>query len=1052
MKNIKAYITITLLSAAITCIGQQQNRYWYFGNNIGIDFGLGLNNPTPIDGIGNNTREGTGVISDHNGNFLFYTDGTRAINSQGTVITTDLSGDPSSTQSSMVIPSPGNCNEIYVFSVDFGFGNDGMGFNIVDTQNWQVTASTNLCNDCFEKVTSIPHSNGEDHWIISVRPNSRRVPVYLLNSQGVTLIQDQELNFLPSISNVSYGSIKGSNDGSMLAIAYGGGGDNRVELLNFNNMTGEIEGYLNTYDVGTAYGIEFSPNNEYILISGIGNSGSSTVQGSLSRYETSPPYTRVNNIELNRNSAIYEAGALQIGPDNKIYMARDASNYVDVINTPDNPNDWGYQEQAIVFDCTQCVLLGLPNLVGAPNECNPCDLSNSLIPNPDFENVLCEPQGPAFPSNNTLECADGWVQATEATSDFFSVINYPNRTDLPNYNSSAPPNGSDHFVAAGRSSGAAFFDPQTGEEQVYLEYVGACLLSPLIAETTFTIVLDLGAPEADNLPALLESEIVVLGIPTCNFPITGFECKEDNYEIIGRTSIAIIENTWQQAVEIELFSEETYPAIMFGLKCVDEPGYLLIDNILVIEGENPCPSDCFSITAEAPPCNTELETESESTYTYDFTFRNETDSSFSQILLFDDDNNFTIDEGTLLDLETTLMPGQSVDLSWDINANNYVAEAAIYCFDIAPYNHNGPCCKAQHCVELESCCTDIPGNTKNMIDSETECCYAYGYDSCIPDFYVSITFDMLTEGLSLSVSSVMDGFQVSGQEGGPLMLTRLDGGFFPEGTLENVLEFCVEGMGSESPEMQELSMTWGAIEGDGVVLLEAELCTLECPIPPDECAELIDPVDYCDDNFVYHYQFSVKNINSKMLEASIVVLGPVEDTGTVPGDFSQSTFPDFPDHTPNGDPYLEYNETTEVYDITLPNASLGSSYEFIISLHDYRNINAEDGEYWCCYTPVSFTIDVTVPCGGAPEINTGMEYIVYPNPLEDVFVMKFDQVVENNTTLIISDLNGNIVKSESLRSKINTHRMEVSDLSTGIYYISVYNDAGLGYHQRFVKR
>ena len=117
MKTFKIYIVILLTIAAFQLQAQQQNRFWYFGNNIGLDFGPGLNNPTPIDGIGNFTDEGSGVISDSEGNFLFYTDGTNAINNQGDVFTTDLSGNPSSTQSSIVVPAPGSCNEVYILSL-----------------------------------------------------------------------------------------------------------------------------------------------------------------------------------------------------------------------------------------------------------------------------------------------------------------------------------------------------------------------------------------------------------------------------------------------------------------------------------------------------------------------------------------------------------------------------------------------------------------------------------------------------------------------------------------------------------------------------------------------------------------------------------------------------------------------------------------------------------------------------------------------------------------------------------------------------------------------
>jgi len=483
MRNIKLYLTFLLLAFSIIISAQQQNRYWYFGNNIGLDFGSGLNNPQPIDGIGNFTDEGSGVISDANGNFLFYTDGQQAINNQEEVFTTDLSGDRSSTQSSIVVPSPGNCNEVYIFSIDYNGGNDGLSYNVVNTNTWNVSSSTNLCNDCDERVTIIPHSNGMDQWVIAVRNSSKRIPVYLLNSSGVTLVHDDPLDAIPQNSpSASYGSIRGSHDGTQLAIAYGSGGQERVELLSFNPSSGEVEEYLHTFIVPNAYGLEFSPSNEYIFISGIGNNSGSS--GLLRRYSTSAPFDLEDETILTHNSNNYTGGALQIGPDQKIYLARDESEWLDVINTPDDA-DWGYEEQAIVFDCTDCVDLGLPNLVGAPNECDPCgDLSASLIPNPDFEEKVV---GCTVNSQQDLACAVGWEQATEGTADLFDVNTFPALGG--NFWTHPQPTNGERFVGMWRIPQSDFAGSSLvacSAPEDYLEYVGSELLSTMSQNQAYT--------------------------------------------------------------------------------------------------------------------------------------------------------------------------------------------------------------------------------------------------------------------------------------------------------------------------------------------------------------------------------------------------------------------------------------------------------------------------------------------------------------------------------------------------------------------------------------
>ncbi len=1077
MKNLYRFIaSVFILTFVFNLTAQQQNRFWYFGNNIGIDFGQGLNDPQPISGIGNFTDEGSGVISDNNGNFLLYTDGSQAINNQGVTITTDLTGNPSSTQSSIIVPAPGNCNEVYIFSVDFVDGNQGLSYNIVNTQDWSVSPSISLCDNCEEKVTVVPHSNGTDQWIMSVRPGSKRIPIYLLSESGVTLSNDSELGFIPENSGSrAFGSIRGSHDGSLLAIAYG---DGRVDLLSFDNTNGNITNFLTSFSVTTAYGLEFSPNNEYLLVSGIGGGTSSTAPGTLRRYSTFSPYSLVDNITIDHNSAQYEAGALQLGPDGKIYMARDESNWLDVINSPDDPNDWGYQEQAIEFECTRCVDLGLPNLVGAPNECDPCDISNSLIPNPDFEDGSCDPTDIGTEGNlnsNALFCATSWEQATQATSDYFDLVTFPDRSQRPSSPNIGmfnppPPNGSNHFIGGWRdpSPQADIRDPETNEPQEYIEYVGAELLSPIIAGSPFSMSLDLGAPastldqpNANNrlTPEVLYGDFIVLGIPdnAPAFPIPGTDCKEDNFEVIGRTPITIPAFTWRESVEVDILAQENYNRIMFGLSCetefADEPSfYFLLDEILVVQGDLDCGNSCYAIASESPPCNAETDSESENTYTYDFTFTNNNEVSFDKLLLFDNDENFALDAGgTLIQLPSDLAPGQSVELSWGIDALRSLSEeTTTYCFEIAPYNHDGPCCKAQHCIELDNCC-EVLAPVKSLISSDTEegCCYNFGYETCVGDYFMSAEIEILTEGLTLEVNDIGAEFNVEVISDAKLLFTAQDNEFLPIGDFSSALELCVGGMTSISPEEQEVSITWQALIGTITGTFAPELCPLACTPPEDDCAELIEPSLFCDDDGVYHYQFSIKNVNDRMLDASIAVLGP--EGNTLPTDFSQATFPDFPDHTPNGDPFLVYNDATDLIDITLPNAVLGSNYEFIISLHDYRNINAEDGDYWCCYTPVEFTIDVTEACISGLLSEEPLLYSLYPNPAKDFFSVAFHRPLESEAELLMTDINGVVQHREDLEQGTSQYSIGVGEMQLGLYLVSVQDKAGHVHYERFFK-
>jgi gliding motility-associated-like protein len=102
----------------------------------------------------------------------------------------------------------------------------------------------------------------------------------------------------------------------------------------------------------------------------------------------------------------------------------------------------------------------------------------SYIRNHSFEQRSCCPFGFVSPfSPPWLDCADGWHQATSATSDYFNMCGYaPVGFNLP------PPDG----------NGAVGFYAMSSVQ--YFEYVGTCLTyplpsNPLLAGVTYTISL-----------------------------------------------------------------------------------------------------------------------------------------------------------------------------------------------------------------------------------------------------------------------------------------------------------------------------------------------------------------------------------------------------------------------------------------------------------------------------------------------------------------------------------------------------------------------------------
>ncbi|MBL7953296.1 MAG: gliding motility-associated C-terminal domain-containing protein [Flavobacteriales bacterium] len=116
----------------------------------------------------------------------------------------------------------------------------------------------------------------------------------------------------------------------------------------------------------------------------------------------------------------------------------------------------------------------------------------SYIPNHSFEEQVPGPNGPCCPydfvspfSPPWLSCAEGWYQATSATSDYFHECGYsPIGMPLP------PPDG---------QGAVGFFDAPG-----YFEYVGSCLTNasppqPMLGGTTYTLSLWIAAvASSDN--------------------------------------------------------------------------------------------------------------------------------------------------------------------------------------------------------------------------------------------------------------------------------------------------------------------------------------------------------------------------------------------------------------------------------------------------------------------------------------------------------------------------------------------------------------------------
>jgi len=203
-------------------------------------------------------------------------------------------------------------------------------------------------------------------------------------------------------------------------------------------------------------------------------------------------------------------------------------------------------------DTTDCSCSGISGGGGGPIP--------SLIPNPSFETTNCCPS-----SYSELNCASSWVQASDATSDYFNCgFNFGAATSL----GISAPDGTG-YVGAIVSPG-------------YVEYIGSCLSSPLIAGTSYTFQMQIAASPIDGFGDPCNGgniffsplDLTYFGSTNCsNLPYSGYDCPTttSGWQVLGSTTYTP-SSTWG-VVTVTFTPSVNINAIIFGASCTIPADY-----------------------------------------------------------------------------------------------------------------------------------------------------------------------------------------------------------------------------------------------------------------------------------------------------------------------------------------------------------------------------------------------------------------------------------------------------------------------------------------------
>jgi len=365
-------IFILAISCPFEVYSQGETANWYFGNGAGLHF----NNDGSVSVLTDgrlNTLEGCTTISDNEGDLLFYTDGITVYNRNHSIMEngTRLYGDPSSTQSALIIPKPEDSNIFYIFTVDTTSGDIdidpdyGLNYSIVDmSQNSGngavIKKNIPLLEDSSEKITGvIKDCSNKSIWLLTLASETGEVGyfntfhAFEINETGVvttaikSIFSDLEL-YDPR------GYLKLSADGTKIASANATGG---LYIYNFDSDTGivsnqqKIELPIDNY---VPYGVEFSQSNQYLYVHSYNDLAPEILTGhtsSLLQFDLSAVNIAASQ-EILDTKPIYR-GALQLASNGKIYRTI-STNYIEgtsflgVINNPDKKGvDTNYSHNSV---------------------------------------------------------------------------------------------------------------------------------------------------------------------------------------------------------------------------------------------------------------------------------------------------------------------------------------------------------------------------------------------------------------------------------------------------------------------------------------------------------------------------------------------------------------------------------------------------------------------------------------------------------------------------------------------------------------------------------
>ncbi len=369
-------IVLVLFIILKTSYAQYNNsNIWYFGEYAGVDFNV---SPPEARTDGKlDTWEGCSSICNQAGDILFYTDGTYVYNRNHSIMPngSGLMGNYSSSQSAIIVPKPGASADntlYYIFTTDSWEHNleNGLRYSVVDMSLdgglGDITSEKNILVTAkvAEKVAAIRHSNGVDVWVVAHQWGNNDYLAFRLTPEGLVttpVISSIGISYTGSYTNAG-GQLHFSEKGNYAASS--SNYIHHLELLKFDPATGVFSNLIWYQDFDLfrrVWGVEFSRNGKFLYFSR--RPPNILCQLNLQDWDSLSVLSSLTVIDSTDGSPDeYDAGTLQMAPDDKIYLTRYDRTFLSVIEQPDlEGSACGFKEIGVDLKGRKCKW-GLPNL------------------------------------------------------------------------------------------------------------------------------------------------------------------------------------------------------------------------------------------------------------------------------------------------------------------------------------------------------------------------------------------------------------------------------------------------------------------------------------------------------------------------------------------------------------------------------------------------------------------------------------------------------------------------------------------------------------------